>query len=160
MYLIKQIALVEEMERTFIAKEGIIMLVVPQSKLSVWSFWGTAEALLGDNFDFDILPKEDDGRRVRLTYANSYEVKVCHDGDRDFVFFVDKYQPDEIEGYIVFVNSVGVDFSTNGEKIGGKHHGEIVVVLREGQELKITERFSKVKKTAKVVNGQLLLTIA
>lgn len=162
MYLIKQMALAKNLESAFIAEEGIKMYVAekPKSLISVCGFWGDAEAFCGDNFDLAMLPKDEVSRGVRLTYANSYEVKNVGDGFKKIDFFVDKYQPDSIEGYILFAEKVISDISTNGEVIGGRYGNEIVVVLRESQELKFTEPecFGGEVKTAKVVDGQLILT--
>lgn len=162
MYLIKQIALAKNLEDAFIAKEGICMGSAGNpKKLISWGFWGDAVASCGDNFDLSMLPKDGEGCTVRLTYANSYEVSNVGDGFKKIHFFVDKYQPDEIEGYILFAERVIADIWTSGEIIGGRYGNEIVVVLRKGQELEFTEpkyHGGKVK-TAKVVDGQLLLNI-
>lgn len=162
MYLIKQMALAKDLESAFVARDGIHMHVSEKNKklLSVWGFWGDAECFWGDNFDLSILPKTEFVPGVRLTYANSYEVKNVGDGFKKIDFFADEYKPDEIEGYILFADKVIADISTNGEVIGGRYGNEIVVVLREGQELKFTEPeyYGGEVKTAKVVNGRLLLT--
>ena len=163
MYLIKQMALSKNLERAFIAEEGIKAYVSKHKTRrppSVWGFWGTAEVSLGDNFDLTMLPKNGPICEVCLTYTNSYNVKICDGGFRHFEFFVDKYQPDNIEGYILFAEKVLADISTNGERIGGRYPNETVIVLREGQELKFTESeyLGGEVKTAKVVDGQLILT--
>lgn len=164
MFLIKKLVLAENSESVFAAKDGMrayamqdpIKLVLP------WGFWGPTEVVCGDNFDLSVLPKTEMSHEVLLTYANSYEVIDIDDGNHEIQFFVDKYEPDNIEGYIIFVNKVLGTIRTNGQKIGGKYNNEIVVVLREGKYLQIAEHklVGKELKTAEVAEGKLVLSVA
>jgi len=163
MYLIKSITLTENSESVFVAKDGMnVYAMTDPIKLGFpWGFWGPTEVICNDDFDLSVLPKAQMKHEVYLTYANSYEVSDVGNGNREIKFFVGKYDPDNIEGYILFVDKVIGSIRTNGQKVGGKYNNEIVVVLREGRYLQIEEpKHECVEfKTAEVMNGELILTI-
>lgn len=163
MFLIKRIALVENSESVFIAKDGMgVYAMTEPIKLGFpWGFWGPTQVICNDDFDLSALPKAKMSHEVFLTYATSYEVADVGNGNREIKFFVGKYEPDNIEGYILFVDRVIGNIRTNGQKIGGRFNNEIVVVLREGRYMQIEEPKQEYNelKTAEVIDSELCLAI-
>lgn len=164
MFLIKKIVLSENSESVLIAEDGIRTYAMenPIKLVLSWGFWGPTEVVCGDNFKLSVLPKSNMSHEVFLTYANSCEVEEIENGNRKIMFFVDEYQTENIEGYIVFIDKVLGTIRTNGQKIGGKYNNEMVVILREGKYLQIEEHqiFGKQLKTVEVIDGKLITNIS
>lgn len=88
-----------------------------------------------------------------LSYVNSYCVNNMGDGYRSIDFHVSDHCPENIEGYILFIEKSFDEIKTDGEILFRRYPNEIVVILREGQFVEFSE------KKATVVDNKLLLTV-
>lgn len=80
-----------------------------------------------------------------LSYANHFEQTDLKDGFKQLDFFVGDYQPENVEGYILFIENEK-NIETNGEVIFNKHPHEIVVLLKDGQYLDFSGKRAVVQK--------------
>lgn len=157
MYLIKRMVLYENLQHVFKTRDG--MRAYPlEDPIRISLHWGRNEAVCSQNFDFSIFPKTEIKGEVLLTYVSSYEIsEYITNGYRKVKFFVDKYEPDNIEGYILSVAEYEYSFKTNGEKLNAYHASNTLVVLREGEYIKFND--GKEIKIAEVINGELILAV-
>ena len=152
MYLIKNIYF-NQRTNDLKVENGIRIQIFGKVKTIVRKmFWGTTEVCLDKCADFTKLPNIN-GLYHLLSYANEYKVTDIGEGFKDFFFHVGIYEPDEIEGYIVFAGQASEEIKTDGEKIFGIYPNEIVVVLKNGNYLEINGR------RIEVINNQLMLII-
>lgn len=154
MYLIKNIYLdkntncvvVENGIRTAKIKSGVI------TRLEVFnSFWGKTEINLGEFADF-LKMEELKENQFLLSYTNEYEIENLPDGFKKIEFNVSMYEPKKVEGYIIFVENEQ-KIQTNGKVLFGRYPKDVIVVLQEGQFIKLSQ------KEITVMNKKLVLSL-
>lgn len=152
MYLIKNIYL-NHFINTVIVKDGIRAIKSDGNKeIRVTdNYWGTSEVKVGDFADFSKLHVID-RNDILLSYSSEYNVCDIGDNYKNIIFNVSTYQPEKIEGYIIFIENE-TDIKTNGEKLFGRYPHEIVAVLKDGQYLEFSG------KRIEVISGKLVLFI-
>lgn len=152
MYLIKNIYL-NNFIHTVIVKNGIRAVKSDSNKeiLVTDNYWGSSEIKV-ENFadfsEFQII----DRNNILLSYTNEYSICDIGDGYKKIIFNVNTYQPEKIEGYIIFIENEA-DIKTNGKKLFGRYPNEIVAVLKDGEYLEFSG------KRIEVINGKLVLLI-
>lgn len=152
MYLIKNIYL-NNFIHTVIVKNGIRAVKSDNNKeiLVTDNYWGSSEIKV-ENFadfsEFQII----DRNNILLSYTNEYSICDIGNGYKNIIFNVNTYQPEKIEGYIIFIENEA-DIKTNGKKLFGRYPNEIVAVLEDGEYLEFSG------KRIEVINGRLVLLI-
>ena len=150
MYLLKNLSL-NHTTQSVVVNPGVQFVRITQSHIFLNEFWGSTDLQVGEFADFTRLPSIAENKFF-LSYANEFSVTKQPDGYINLFFNLSTYQPDNIEGYILFIGSES-DIRTDGEKLFGRYPTEIVVLLKEGQFLE----FSKQK--VEVLGGKLKLTL-
>lgn len=152
MYLIKNIYL-NNFIHNVIVQNGIRAIKLNDNKkIQVTdNYWGSTEIKVGDCADFSNLPVID-RNNILLSYTNEYNICDIGDGNKNFIFNVNTYQPEKIEGYIIFIENE-TDIKTNGEKLFVRYPNKIVAVLKNSQYLEFSG------KRIEVINGKLVLLI-
>lgn len=77
-------------------------------------YWGKTNLHIGKFADISQFTKLDN-KYLLLSYVSEYDVKDIRDGFKEFSFHVSTYQPDKIEGYIIFIKSSFDNIKTNGK---------------------------------------------
>ena len=149
MYLIKQVGTTQKGSVTI--ESGISAAITQPRKLTmIGNFWGEDDVRLGDYCDMEKLAGEE--HCLNVSYTSTYKAVDIGDGFKRLEFWISSYEPNNVEGYILFMNYER-DIETNGEKLFGRWQTEIIVVLREGQYIEFSG------KRLEVVNGGLFLRI-
>lgn len=115
-------------------------------------YWGKTNLHIGQFANISQFTKPDN-KYLLLSYVSEYSVKDLRDGFKELSFHVSTYQPDKIEGYIIFIKSSIDTIKTNGKKLFGRYLSEIVAVLKDGEYLEFSG------KKIKVVDNHLILFI-
>lgn len=153
MYLLKELSY-EPLLSKFRATNGLQVLMRENSVTAWPGMWGETEINLGifaDISKFEQLQKNNN-RDYFMTYAN--EVAMEEDSvnkRKKLILNVSTYQPDKIEGYIVFIRRQN-DIKTNGEKLYS-NLACAIVILKEGQYVEFEG------KRAEVINQKLYLQV-
>lgn len=152
MYLIKNIYF-DSRTKNVIVEDGIrVTHCKGINQLFVYNqYWGKTKVYLGEFADFSRFPIIDE-EALLLPYINEYSVKNMADHFKELLFNVSTFQPENIEGYIVFVKH-GLEMKTDGEKLFGRYCDELVVVLRDNNYLEFDG------KKIEVINNHLMLYI-
>lgn len=121
--------------------------------ISAPGFWGETEIHIGDysaeeHFEKGYMPNE-----MWVSYASEYFVKDLGDGFKKIVIHAATFNPDDVEGYIVFSGRNIKNVKTDGNKIFQRYLNEVVVELKEGQYLEYDSG------RVEVHNGKLMLVI-
>jgi len=117
------------------------------------SYWGESDIQVGASADFSKLKSTDDRDGTLLTYVSEYIVQDLAHGLKKIWFYVDTYQPEKKEGYIIFINRAYESIRTNGQKIFGRYQYEIVALLKEGEYLEFDGN------RIEFINNKLMLVI-
>lgn len=157
MYLIKSIA-VDNMAETLKVNDGIKIAKIGNDILTVKQFWGSTNVTINELADESKIVKKDKDIFYTLSYVTNFEnnnnfVEDIGDGFKKLNLLVSSYQPDNVEGYIIFIEKSLNEIQTNGETVFKRYPTEIVAILREGQSLKVDG------KLIEVVNNKLMLNI-
>lgn len=150
MYLLKNISL-NHTTKSVVVDPGVQFVRVNHSYIFLNEFWGSTDLLVGEFADFNRLPVIAENK-FYLSYVSEYFATKLPDSYTNICFSLSAYEPEKIDGYIVFINSEN-NISTNGEKLFGRYPTEIVVVLKEGQYLTFSEQ------KVEVQDGKLKLTL-
>lgn len=129
MYLIRQ--LTTRNNQVEVAK-GLEMVDIGQKNFKFFDeWWGTSFVNLGMFADLSKFEKL--GKNIYLlSYVSEYAVTELCGNFKNFFFSVNKYDPDNIEGFILFIRN-SQNIKTNGQKLFGRYPYEMVVLLKEGQ---------------------------
>jgi hypothetical protein len=148
MYLIKEIGFT--LSRELCVQDGIrAKLFKPSNCILVCNpFWGMADVDVHD--DFSQFPETKGQNEVLFSYTSSVNVKCLGAGYKELSFYVSSHEPDNVQGYIVFVPACW-KIETNGQKVAGRTPTEGVFILEEGQHLTLDGT------RVNVINGQLVL---
>ena len=151
MYLLKNITF-SEFQKGIIVENGIRVSQIGDKIISRNDFWGITDINPGDFADYSKFEKLEDNLFL-IPYVNTYSCTNIGDGYKKLSFNISTYQPNKIEGYIVFIEHTLKDIETNGKKIGGRYPHEIVVVLTEGNYIEFDG------KRVEVINNRLVQII-
>ena len=148
-YLIKDVGLT--LNRELCIRDGIpAKLFRPSNRILVSNpFWGMADVEVEAHAELDQFPNMNDENDVLLSYANTVNVKCLGAGYKELCFYVSSYQPEKVQGYIVFVPACW-KIETNGQKLAGRAPNNGVFLLVEGQYIVIEG------KKLEVSQGQLV----
>ena len=128
MYLLKNVYL-SPMTENVMVENGIRATLLKNKELRTHNdFWGRTEIHLGEFADFSKFAEMERKRVYLIPYISEYEVKDIFDGFKDFYFSISTYQPDKVEGYIIFIKKAR-DIKTSGKKLFGRDTDEIVAIL-------------------------------
>lgn len=134
MYLLRMLGY-DHMKKCIIVEKGIKFGIVDNKTVPAPGFWGETEIRLGHFANMSKLEKFDSSAKMyMLTYANEYMVENKDDNLKKLIFNVSTYQSDEIEGCIIFTKNYR-NVKTDGKILFRKYQNEVVVVLRDGQQL-------------------------
>ena len=158
MYLIKNIHFTDS--GFAVVDNGIEISKFKEELIATDEYWGKTNIIqLCDYADCSKFGRSHDGKNDLLSYVsvfepdNKHHVKDIGDGFKEFYFYVSTYQPENLEGYIVFIKQSKAEIKTNGKKIFGRYPNEIVAVLKEGNYLETGDR------RIEVINNKLVLII-
>ena len=154
MYLLKTLSTRND---AIIAQSGIKIVNMWHSrptalKFQVFNnFWGDTDIHVKNSTSIDNFTKLAQSLYL-LSYVNRFEVTNIKNGFKQLDFYVGNYEPENVEGYIVFVENEK-NIETNGEVIFNKYSHEIVAILKKDQYLDFSG------KRAIVQNDILLLQV-
>lgn len=146
MYIVKEI-IYDKREGIYEVNDGLRCYKIGDNYEEVDQFFGKStvtESLYAPRKDY---VEEDD--KVVIPYITSFDVRDLGDGYKQIDYFVGAR--DEMKGYIVKVQ-FSDSLSTDGKKIYGRYYNEIIVLLKEGNYLKINGEI------VKVVDGKFCVT--
>jgi hypothetical protein len=134
MYLIKDVGFT--LNGKLCVCDGIrAKMFKPSNRIFICNpFWGMADVEVEAHADFSQFPATDSEIEGLFTYANFINIKCLGAGYKELSFYVSTYQPEKVQGYIVFVPACW-NIETNGQKIAGRTPAEGVFLLQEGQYL-------------------------
>lgn len=154
MYLIKNIYL-DKNTNCVVVQDGIRIAKIKSSsitRLEVFnSFWGQTQINLGEAADFSKMEEVEENQFL-LSYTNEYEIENLSDGFKKISFDVSRYELKKTEGFIIFVQNEE-KIQTNGKVLFGRYPRDVVVLLEEGQFIKISG------KEILVINNKLVLSL-
>lgn len=152
MYLIKNIYL-DKNTNCVVVQDGIRIAKIRNAfgtRLEVLnSFWGQSKIDFHESFDISKLKKESG---YLLSYADKFRVNKLPSDYVTCTFELERSKSEVIEGYIIFVYNQE-KIQTDGTIKYGKYPNNLVVVLKEGNFIKISG------KEILVVNNKLVLSL-
>lgn len=149
MYLIKKITL-NKMTNSFQVKDGLTCGLINDKLIAQWSYWGKSEIMTGEFTDWEKIKKTKCDECL-LSYCNEIIVEDIGDGYKNFLFNVSV--PNEVEGYIVFIEHSIDKIPTTGTKLFGRYYNEGIFLLKDGEQVILDGH------TIKVVNKELFISI-
>lgn len=128
MYLIRQ--LTTRNNQVEVVK-GLEMVDIGQKNFKFFDeWWGTSFVNLGMFADLSKFEKL--GKNIYLlSYVSEYSLTELCDNYKNLFFSVNKYDPDNIEGFILFIRNEQY-INTSGQKLFSSTH-DMVIILKEGQ---------------------------
>lgn len=156
MYLLKRI-FAADFGKAVGVENGILAKWIGEKIFVSNSYWGDAVVELEKYADCSKFEKTNDGNRFLLSYVSSFDssewyVANVGDGFKKITFHISTYQPEKIEGYIIFIQTFN-NIKTSGEKIFGRYPNEVVALLKEGDYIEFEGR------RIEVINSKLVLII-
>ena len=152
MYLIKNIYL-DNNTNCVVVEDGIRIAKIKNAfttRLEVLnSFWGQTQIDFEENFNFS---KFNNKNEYLLSYVDKFYVSNLAGDFKSFTFKVEEDKSEEIEGYIIFAYNQEVILS-DGRILYGRYPNDLVVVLKEGNFIKLCEN------EILVVNNKLVLSL-
>ena len=151
MYLIKNIYL-DNNTNCVVVEDGIRIAKIKNAfttRLEVLdSFWGQTQIDFEENFDFSKFNKEN---QYLLSYVDKFGASKLPGDFRRFTFKLEEDKSEEIEGYIVFAYNQEM-VQTDGRILYGRYPNDLVVVLKEGNFIKLCENEIMVVKNKLVLS--------
>lgn len=108
------------------------------------SFWGTAQISIGKLADISHFEKIGYNFYL-LPYANNFAVSGANDFFKNISIHADRYEPENIEGYLLFIRNEQ-KISTNGKKLYFGYPNKIIVLLKDGEFLEFSGKRVKVEQ--------------
>lgn len=138
MYLVKEVFTDQQGNVTI--TNGIAATQTVKGNLElVGSFWGKEEIRIGEECDLEKM-KGMIEHHLNVFYVNEYKTELLYkEHFKKIKFLINEYEPENIEGYIVFV-SHEEKIKTTGEILFQESPTEIVVVLKEGNYLEFVDK--------------------
>ena len=153
MYLIKKLS---TQNGALVAENGIRIIKMwdsdsNKSNFSIFNgFWGSTDIYISKLTDISKFQKVCHSLYL-LSYATKLISKNTDNNSKNFKFFVDDYQPNNIEGYILFIENEK-NISTDGQIIFSNSPNQIVVILKNGQYLDFSGKKATVQKDILVLH--------
>ena len=151
MYLIKNIYLDKD-TNCVVVEDGIRIAKIKNAfttRLEVLnSFWGQTQIDFEENFDFSKLKKEN---KYLLSYVDKFGASKLPGDFKRFTLKLEEDKSEEIEGYIVFAYNQEM-IRSDGRILYGKYPNDLVVLLKEGNFIKLSENEISVCNNRLVLN--------
>ena len=143
MFLLRKI-LISETGSEIILKSGIEVFATTQGLICADSFWGDTIINVDSKVDYlENFEKTNVRGGRRLEYVSAYYCFDALNSLKRFIFYVEDYDLNKLEGYILFIKrSVKHEnIKTNGTLLFNLYPHEIVIELKNSQYIKIDEAY-------------------
>lgn len=108
----------------------------PRNLEIIGSFWGKEEIKIGEACDLEKM-KGMIEHYLNVFYVNEYKVQALY--KKQIKFYINEYEPENIEGYIIFIRHEE-NIKTDGEILYQKWPTEIIVVLKEEDYIEFADK--------------------